>query len=90
MMPWAAFIRIEWRARAHRNRRLNLWIPLFLVWLILLPLVLALFPVLALACLLVRINVLRLYGAAWGLLTGLAQTRVEVRTPAAKALVSIV
>lgn len=89
MIPWAAFLKIEWWTRSHRNRRFSLWIPLFLAWLILLPLAVVLFPVMALACLFVRINVLRLYATAWGIVAGLSQTRVEVRTPATQVRVNI-
>jgi hypothetical protein len=89
MIPWSAFIYVEWWTRSHRNRCFSLWIPLFLAWILLLPLVLILFPVVALACLLVRVNVLHLYAAAWGILTGLRKTRVEVRAPATRVLVNI-
>lgn len=89
MIPWAAFVYVEWWTRLHRNRRFSLWIPLFVAWLLLLPLVLILFPVVAVACLLMRINVLRLYSTAWGILAGLSRTRVEVRTRAFKVLVNI-
>ncbi len=89
MIPWAAFIYVEWWTRSHRNHRFSLWIPLFLAWLLLLPLVLILFPVVAIACLLLRINALRLYSVAWGILAGLGHTRVEVRTPTTKVLVNL-
>lgn len=89
MIPWSAFIYVEWWNRSHRNRRFSLWIPLFLAWLLLLPLVLILFPVVALACLFVRINAVRLYAAAWGILSGLRKTRVEVRSPGSRVLVNI-
>ncbi|HTX41557.1 MAG TPA: hypothetical protein VMD25_06995 [Acidobacteriaceae bacterium] len=89
MIPWSAFVYVEWCTRAHRNHRFSLWIPLFLAWLLLLPLVLILFPVVALACLFIRVNVLRLYSTAWGILAALGQTRVEVRTPATRILVDV-
>jgi hypothetical protein len=89
MIPWSAFIYVEWWTRSHRNHRFSLWIPLFVAWLLLLPLVLILFPVVALVCLFVRVNALRLYGAAWSVLAALRQTRVEVRSPAARVLVNI-
>ena len=89
MIPWSAFIYVEWWSRSRRSRCFSLWIPLFLAWLLLLPLLLVLFPVVALACLFVRINALRLYAVAWGILAGLRNSRVEVRTPAAKVLVNL-
>ena len=89
MIPWSAFIYVEWWTRSHRNRCFSLWIPLFVAWLLLLPLVLILFPFIALACLFVRVNVLRLYATAWSILTALRKTRVEVRSPASRVLVNI-
>jgi hypothetical protein len=89
MIPWSAFIYVEWWNHARRQRCFSLWIPLFLAWLLLLPLVLVLFPVVALVGLLVRINAVRLYAAAWGILTGLRKTRVEVRSPGSRVLVNI-
>ena len=89
MIPWAAFVYVEWWTRSHRNHRFSLWIPLFVIWLLLLSLVLVLFPVLAVACLVLRINVFRLYSTAWAILTGLRRTRVEVRTATTKILVNV-
>jgi hypothetical protein len=89
MIPWSAFIYVEWWTRSRRQRCFSLWIPLFVAWLVLLPLVLVLFPVVALACVFIRINAFRLYAAAWGVLTGLRKTRVEVRARAARVLVNI-
>ncbi|HTV81936.1 MAG TPA: hypothetical protein VME18_04750 [Acidobacteriaceae bacterium] len=89
MIPWSAFVYVEWWTRAHRNHRFSLWIPLFLAWLLLLPLVLILFPVVALACLFVRVNALRLYAAAWSILSSLPKTRVEVRAAGTRVLVDV-
>jgi hypothetical protein len=89
MIPWAAFVHVEWWTRSHRDRRFSVWIPVFIAWLLLLPLVLVLFPVVAIACLLMRISVLRLYSTAWGVLASLGGTRVEIRTPAAKVMVNV-
>jgi len=89
MIPWSAFIYVEWWTRSHRNRCFSLWIPLFVAWLLLLPIVLVLFPVVAIACLVLRINVFRLYSTAWAVLTSLRKTRVEVRAANTKVLVNI-
>lgn len=89
MIPWSAFIYIEWGTRSRRNRCFSLWIPLFIAWLILLPLVLILFPFVAVACFFVRVNVLRLYGTVWSILASLSKTRVEVRAPATRVLVTV-
>jgi hypothetical protein len=89
MIPCSAFIRVERGTGAHRNHRFSLWVPLFLAWILLLPLFLILFPIAAVACVFARINVLRLYAAGWGILTGLRKTRVEVSAPTARVLVNI-
>jgi hypothetical protein len=89
MIRWAAFVHVEWWTRSHRSRRFSLWIPVFIAWLLLLPLVLVLFPVVAIACLLMRVSVLDLYSTAWSILASLGGTRVEVRTPAANVMVNV-
>lgn len=92
MIPWSASIRVQWTARhpaGPRPHRLHLWIPLFLVWLLLLPLVLVLFPFVALACIFVRVNALHLYAVAWGILRSLRHTFVEVHSPAANVRVHL-
>ncbi len=97
MIPWSASIRVNWTTHrpagpgsmTPRQRRLHLWVPLFLVWLLLLPLVLILFPFVALACIFVRINALRLYATAWSVLTSLRHTFVEVHSPAANVRVHL-
>jgi hypothetical protein len=91
MIPFTASVRIRWwsPSRAGHPHRLRLWIPLFLVWILLLPLLLALFPVVALVCLCVRVNALRLYAAAWGVLSSLRHTFVEVHSPGAEVCVRL-
>ncbi|HTV06705.1 MAG TPA: hypothetical protein VME86_15155 [Acidobacteriaceae bacterium] len=97
MIPWSASIRVHWttphpaglHATAPRTHRIRLWIPLFLVWLLLLPLVLVLFPFVALAGIFVRVNALRLYSAVWSILNSLRHTLVEVHSPAANVRVHL-
>jgi hypothetical protein len=83
MIPFFAFVHLRQAAdpALHRSRSRNfrLWVPLCLAWLILLPLVLILFPVALVACLLMRISVLRLYGTMWQILSSLRHTFVEVQ-----------
>ena len=45
--------------RTSRQRTFRLWLPLFLVWLLLLPVVLALFPFFLVGCLILDMNALR-------------------------------
>lgn len=89
MIPWGASIRVQWRNSAGRQRRFWIWIPLFLVWLVLLPLVLVLFPVVMLMCVLVHVNAVRLYRTAWGIVSSLRKTLVEVDTPEVRVWVNV-
>lgn len=80
MIPWGASVRVHWNRGTPREHRLGLWIPLFLVWLILLPLVLVLFPVVAIVGIFVGLDAVGLYGTAWRIITSLRRTWVEVKT----------
>ncbi len=72
-----------------RQHRFWIWVPLFLVWLVLLPLVLILFPVVAVVCMFVHLNAVRLYGTAWGIVSSLRKTLVEVDTPEVRVWVRV-
>lgn len=92
MIPFTASIRILWWSHSSagkRSHRLRLWIPLFLLWILLLPLLLVSLPVIALVCLVVRVNALRLYTAVWGILSALRHTLVEVNSPVAEVRVRL-
>ncbi|HEY6352048.1 MAG TPA: hypothetical protein VI636_21850 [Candidatus Angelobacter sp.] len=65
--------------RTYKGRGLRLWVPLFLVWLLLLPLVLVLLPLAFLALAFLRVNPLRAVQTGWQLLTGLKGTRIEIQ-----------
>jgi hypothetical protein len=80
MIPWGASVQVDWKPGTAHEHRLRLWVPLFLLWLILLPLLLVLFPLIALGCLYFRVNAVNLYGTAWGIVTSLRRTWVEVKT----------
>jgi hypothetical protein len=61
------------------GRRFRLYLPLFLIWILLMPLVLLIGPIVAIVCLVRGINPFR---AAWAMLRVLASvsgTRVEVQ-----------
>jgi hypothetical protein len=60
---------------------------LFLVWLLLVPLVLLLLPVMAVAALAVGVNPWRALKAFWGLFTGITGTNIEIND--SKAAVGI-
>lgn len=83
MIPFTASVRVRWWSLSPagwRLHRIRVWIPLFLVWILLLPGLLVLFPIVALAGLFVRVNALRLYAAAWGIVSSLRHTFVEVNS----------
>lgn len=74
MIPLFAVIR--W----HTGRRqFGLWLPLFLAWLLLLPVLLVLLPFFAIGCLLARMNPLRMVSTGWQLVTGLRGTNIELQ-----------
>jgi len=58
---------------------LPIWIPLFLVWLLLLPFVLLLSPLLFIACLAVRVNPFRAFAVFWRIVSDLRGTNVQVQ-----------
>lgn len=89
MIPWGASVRVDWERGTPRERRLRLWLPLFLLWLILPPLLLVLFPLIALGCLFVRVDAVELYGTAWRILSSLRRTLVEVKTGEFRVRVSL-
>ncbi|MDB5439502.1 MAG: hypothetical protein JWM33_1929 [Caulobacteraceae bacterium] len=64
MIPLLARLQLDRPGR----RGLTLWLPLFLVWLILAPLLLTLWPLFAVGCLIARIRPLKATGALVALL----------------------
>ena len=74
MIPLVAVVSL----RNQESRTFRLWIPLFLVWLLLLPLALLLSPFIFIACLVCRVNPWRGVALLWQVLTALADTNVEV------------
>jgi len=74
MIPLFAVVRVH-----ADGRRFGLWLPLFLAWLLLLPLLLVLLPFVVIGCLVARMNPLRLLKTVWQLLAGLSGTNVDVQ-----------
>lgn len=70
---------IEVRPRGRRPIRL--WLPMFLIWLLLAPLAILLSPFIVLWMVVCRLNPFRAIGAILSLLSALSGTRVEVRSP---------
>jgi uncharacterized membrane protein len=74
MIPFVAVVSL----RNQQSRTFRLWVPLFLVWLLLLPLGVLLSPFIFIACLVCRVNPLKGIGVMWQILNALADTELEV------------
>jgi len=74
MISLLAYIRI----RTDRNRGFRLWIPLFLAWLLLAPVVLLLLPLFLVVCVVGEVDSWRALSTFWQMLVGLKNTHVEV------------
>jgi uncharacterized membrane protein len=77
MIPLFSTIRI----RNKQGRAFQLWVPLFLLWLLLLPCVVLLSPLIFLVCLAGQVNLLRAVSVVWQILAGLTNTHIEVDDP---------
>ena len=70
------FVVVRW----HTGRRQwGVWLPLFLAWLLLLPLLLVLLPFFVIGCLVARMNPWRMISTGWQVVTGLRGTNLEVQ-----------
>jgi uncharacterized membrane protein len=74
MIPFVAVVSL----RNQDSRTFRLWIPLFLIWLLLLPLAVLLSPFVFIACLFCRVNPLRGVAVMWQILNALTDTNIEV------------
>jgi uncharacterized membrane protein len=74
MIPFVAVVSL----RNQESRTFRLWIPLFLIWLLLLPLAILLSPFIFVARLFCRVNPFRGIAVMWQILNALADTNVEV------------
>jgi len=73
----------------HEGRGLRLWIPLFLMWLLLIPLAVIILPVLFIVCIVVDVDPFRALAAIWRVLCGLSGANVEVEAPRASIFVQV-
>jgi len=71
------------------RRGIRLWVPLFLIWLLLLPFLLVLLPVYFVVCAVVDIDPLRTLGAFIAVLGNLNGTHVEVESPQASVFIHV-
>jgi hypothetical protein len=74
MIPFVAVVSL----RNRESRTFRLWIPLVLIWLLLLPLGILLSPFIFIACLFCRVNPLRGVALMWQILNALNDTELEV------------
>jgi hypothetical protein len=75
MMPQLVTVRVH----SGQGRRIRLWIPILPILIVLSPLLIVAMVVVAVACLLYRVNPVRALGASWGLLAGLSGFRLDLQ-----------
>ena len=86
MIPLTAVIDI----RNKRGRGFHIWsMPLFLVWILLLPVALLLLPLFIVICALGQVNPLRALSVFWRILASLKGTHVEVEDSDRSILIHI-
>ena len=71
------------------HRGIRLWVPLFLIWLLLLPFVLVLLPVYFVVCAVIDIDPFHTLGSMLLLLGSLNGMHVEVDSPSASVLIHV-
>jgi hypothetical protein len=74
MIPFVAVVSL----RNQESRTFRLWVPLFLVWLLLLPVAIILSPFIFIACLFCRVNPFRGVAVIRQILNALTDTTLEV------------
>jgi hypothetical protein len=74
MIPFVAVVSL----RNQESRTFRLWIPLFLMWLLLVPLGVLLSPFIFIGFVVCRVNPFRGVAVLWQILTALADTKLEV------------
>lgn len=85
MIPMVARL----QARDRQDREFNLWIPLMIFWILLLPVAVLVAPLIFLACLLRRTNPFRVLPAIWEALSALKGTHLEFNHPKSSGLIHI-
>ena len=74
MIPLVAVVSL----RGRESRTLRVWVPLILLWLLLVPLAVLLSPVIFIFCLVCRVNPFRAFSVGWQILRALNDTEVEI------------
>ena len=84
MIPLFATVHIR-----HADGVIRLWAPIFLLWILMIPIAILLAIPLLIICLLGRVSPIAGVAAIGGLICGLTGTQVEVDSPGATVLVRI-
>jgi hypothetical protein len=71
------------------HRGIRLWVPVFLVWILLLPFLLVLLPVFFIVCAVIDIDPFKTLGAFFAVLISLNGTHVEVESPDASVFIHV-
>jgi hypothetical protein len=87
MIPLTATVGI--RRKYPRTSHFRLWIPLFLIWLLLAPVALLLLPLLCIACLLANLNPFRVIADLGRVIGALKGTHVEAGDHSTQVVVDI-
>jgi hypothetical protein len=74
MIPLVAVVSL----RGRESRTLRVWVPLILLWLLLVPFAVLLSPLIFIVCLACRVNPFRAFSLAWQILGALNDTEVEI------------
>lgn len=74
MIPFVAVVSL----RDRESRTFRLWVPLILVWLLIVPVILLLSPLIVVACLVFRVNPFRGLAVMWQVLMALRETEFEI------------
>ncbi len=74
MIPLVAVVSL----RGRESRTLRVWVPLILLWLLLVPLAVLLSPVIFIVCLICRVNPFRAFSVGWQIMRALNDTEVEI------------
>jgi hypothetical protein len=74
MIPFVAVVSL----RGRESRTLRVWVPLILLWLLLVPLAVLFSPLICIVCLACRVNPFRTFSVGWQILCALNDTELEV------------
>ncbi len=72
---------VRLHVQTNAGRQVRLWIPLFLLWLLMLPFVAVMLPVLFIVCVVLDVDPFPALGAIWSLLCATTGSHIEVEAP---------